>query len=69
MVAKMNDRLDRQLNRDERRLTTLIHIEQMLTEINRQPRILFTPAELEAARQILFIVRRWCDEALHGAVQ
>jgi hypothetical protein len=54
---------------DERRLSALIRIEATLTELNRSPRILFTPAEIEAARQILFIVRRWCDEALHGAVQ
>ena len=51
---------------NERRLAGLREAERILTEINRQPRTLFGPAELEAARQILFIVRRWVDDQLKG---
>jgi hypothetical protein len=50
----------------EPRLIRLIEAERILTEINRQPRILSSPAELEVARQILFIVRRWVDDSLKG---
>jgi hypothetical protein len=50
----------------ESRLARLLEAERVLTEINREPRTLFGPAELEATRQILFIVRRWVNDQLRG---
>jgi hypothetical protein len=49
------------------RLQRLLEAERILSEINREPRSLFTAAELETARQILFVVRRWVGDQIAGA--
>jgi hypothetical protein len=48
------------------RLQRLLEAEAILTNINAEPRALFNPEEIEVARQVLFIVRRWVNDAIGG---